>query len=172
MAKKYILTPLLILYAGGLIFTATDRGVIPGFLGDAHLSAKLAMHTAGITPGMRVFPGPRERLEVLLIARCTLADGIDAAGNKTRIYPTEPCPEEGFTWHPVIYDHLIVHWMSWIQFGDHRAIVDALGHHFCGQAENPETTHVDLTSSLALRHYDTGESWTQNEPLGRVECRR
>lgn len=172
MASKLVLTPLLVFYCATLVFASIDRALVPRFLELPHALSKTTLHRVGITPGMRVFPGTPERVTVLLRARCTVATGIHGDGRKTLIYPTDPCPSEGFKWMPVLYDHLIVHWMSWIQFGNFTSIITAVGDHFCQQANDPDITHVELQSVLPLIDYETGERWTQSEPLGIVECRR
>ncbi len=172
MIRKFLFTPILLLYCATLVFAAWDRSFLPIRLKRSQSVAIEALLVIGVMPGLRVFGGPRDRLEALVRARCTVVDGVDAQGRRTRIYPTESCPPSGLRWKPVVYEHMIMHWTSWLRHGDFVSNLSALGDHFCQKSNNPDFTHVEVRQDLPLTHYVTGKKSTQSERFGRVECRR
>jgi len=169
--RKFVLMPLLLLYIAVLIMAAWRTDLSPLFLRRLHVVAFEVLESVGFKPGMRVFGGSANRLPVLTIARCTIVDGIDATGRKTRIYPTGPCPQKGLRWKPVVYEHMIVHWTAWLSHGDYTTNLSALGDHFCQRGMDRDFTHVELRLDRALIDYSTGERLTHSKELGRVECR-
>lgn len=163
--------PILLLYMATLLLAAWQTELGSRFLERPHALAFQLLDRIGFRAGMRVFGGSDERMSALLRARCTIVDGVDASGHKTRIYPTNACPLEGFRWQPALYDHMIVHWTAWLKHGNYDANLAALGDHFCQQAKDDRFTHVELRLEFRLIDYETGRKWTQPKELGRVECR-
>jgi hypothetical protein len=171
LIRKFVLMPLILLYMAVLILAAWRSEFAPRFLQRLHIVAFEALGSVGFKSGMRVFGGSSEWLPVLPRARCTIVDGIDSSGRKTRIYPTGPCPPVGLRWKPVVYEHMIVHWTAWLPHGDYAANLSALGDHFCQKTKDQDFTHVEIQLDLALIDYSTGEKSSHSKKLGRVECR-
>lgn len=170
MLRRTVLMPLILLYMLALPLAAWQSEFRPAVFHGAHRLAFDALGTVGIRAGMRVFGGPAEPLEALVRARCTLVDGIDADGRRTRIYPTGPCPAKGLRWKPSVYEHMIVHWTAMSRTGLSDNLT-ALGDHFCQLSKSEAFTHVEIQLQLALIDYATGRKWNQSKRMGRVECR-
>ncbi|MFP6654323.1 MAG: hypothetical protein VCB25_01765 [Myxococcota bacterium] len=176
--RKFVLMPLILLYMGTLLLAGWQREVRPAWLNSEYRFAVQLLESVGIVAGMPVFAGSPERMTELIVGRCPLVTAIDVRGRRRRVYPMEPCPRKGHLFTPVVYDHMIVHWVARLQNGGDIANLAALGDHFCQQANDwvgaasySRIDRVLLELEKTMMDYRTGELSKDLYLLGEVPCR-
>ncbi|MEE2674433.1 MAG: hypothetical protein VX466_11600 [Myxococcota bacterium] len=154
-----------------LVLAAWPAEIRPALLDGPSEFMFETLEAVGIRAGMPVFTGSRHKQASIVRARCIEVEAVNSAGAKTRLYPPGPCPQRGFRWKPVVYDHMIYHWVMRLDDGAGPANLWAIGDHFCQQSPDRDLHHVEIAKRVHVQDYETGREWSRRVPIGRVMCR-
>lgn len=163
--------PLIVLYMLCLVLAAWPSEIRPSALNGASIGVFKLLESVGIRAGMAVFAGQLDKRTTIVRSRCIVVKGVDAKGTETQLYPADPCPAVGFRWKPVIYEHMIRHWVGDLRSARDLSNLWAMGDHFCNLSPGLNLLRVEITRVLTLVDYETGHERSRSNLVGRVKCR-
>ena len=168
--RDLLLLPLLLGYMLCLVLATWPTEIRPSFLDGASTLVSDKLESVGIRGGLQVFGGTPEKQQLIIRSRCLVAVGTDLQGREAQLYPSEPCPQRGFRWKPVIYEHMLLHWFQRLGRGFSDSNLWAMGDHFCSLSPD-RLQHVEITYVLTMIEYETGREYSRSFPVGRRKCR-
>lgn len=168
--RDLFLLPALVGWMLWLGLAAWPSEIRPALLDGASTFAYETLESVGLRAGIPVFAGTLEKQPTIVRSRCIFARGTDLAGNEVELYPREPCPKKGFRWGPVVYDHMLLHWVRRLGKDGSGANLAALEDHFCRVSPVP-LERVEITYVVTFMEYATGREQRRTFPVGKTKCR-